>query len=468
MIPRVRSVKPEAATHELLWYCEHVTTLPIIRCFIFLWNWTDRRGLFEWKPRVLKNGIAPYDQLDFDDVLNVLANAGFIVKYVDGGRMFGWVPRFLVHQQINGRESDSRLPLPSRDVVTEHERHVLQTNFEVLTREQLLADAPVLGGGVAVSTPYDQDAGVAHPDESLVYYAVDADVVKIGCSVNPWARIRELRTARPAILLAATEPGGEARERDRHKRFAELHIEREWFRFAGDLADHVATLRSRSNPQRFDELPSRDPSVVTTVGDALRSEQNGTEQNGTERNRNPLVEPAAPASTMPGSAMVLATTSAPPLPAIRGKATASALATKLATVLDEVNAGTRKAIAREQLRQLQAEFVFTYWANVHNHLDTIMDDKRVKRIKSRLDENSGDVGELLYAVDGAKRDKHLMGENDRNRVYDGVHTIFRDREMIERLIDLVPSYRQKKPHKMLAKWSEIITQHQSPDHAAAT
>lgn len=366
MIARIRTHKPEAATHEVLWLCEKTTGLPIIRCYMFLWNWTDRRERFEWKPRVLKNGICPYDEIDFEVVLNVLANAGFVVKYVVDGRLYGWIPRFLTHQQINNREGDSLLPAPPVGAIAEYEDKRLRGDFHQLPPlEELTGDPPILGGSVSAKRP---------------------------------------------------------------------------------------------NAPQDSELGTRGP----RVGHAAQEEQNGTEQNGTERNVRTLVEPTPSASTGGAGGRVVRAKDSP-LPAIAGKATVTALTQRFATVLAEVNAGARRQLAKSQLRQLQAEFVFTYWANVHDHLKAVIakNDKRIKKLLDRLDENDGDVSELLYAVDGAKRDRQLMGQNDRDTKYDGVETIFRDRAIVERCANRMPEYRQQKEHKMLTKWREVVTQHES-------
>lgn len=377
MKPRIRSVKPETFTHELLWLVEQTTGLPIIRSYIALWNMTDRAEVFPWKPRQLKQYCAPYDQLvavidaqrrtaivvdfDFEHVLNALANAGFIFKYIDSGRVYGCVPRFLNHQAINNRETASVLPQPSAQARKDHEAVWLRAESHVnLTRDLLIADAPIMGGGNSA------------PDNDL-----------------------------------------DTRER--------------------------------------------------RVGDAPRLELNETELNETEPNGKTPVESTASTSTTRDMPAVIdqqhgdvLAGPAKRLPAVRGKRTAAALVERLGAVLDEVRSGERKRLNKEQLRELQAEFVFTYWANVHGHLNTIMDPKRLQRIVARLAENDGDVSELLYAVDGAKRDKHLMGQNDRDKKFDGIQTIFRDREMIERLADAMPKYRAHEPHRMLAKWGEIV------------
>ena len=109
-MPRIRTVKPDLFTHELLFEAEKESGLPIRLAFIGLFTCCDRLGKFKWRPRQLKLDILPYDEINFEDVLNKLWESGFIKKYCVDGEFYGVVSKFLQHQTINARESDSTLP----------------------------------------------------------------------------------------------------------------------------------------------------------------------------------------------------------------------------------------------------------------------------------------------------------------------------------------------------------------------
>lgn len=104
-----------------------------------------------------------------------------------------------------------------------------------------------------------------------VYYAQDGDLVKIGYSTNPWARVAEMRTARPAMQLVASERGGMTLEKDRHAQFGHLRTSedgargREWFFLKDDLLRHVDVLRSQSSSQESHGVA---PSAVLTASAA--------------------------------------------------------------------------------------------------------------------------------------------------------------------------------------------------------
>lgn len=72
----------------------------------------------------------------------------------------------------------------------------------------------------------------------IVYYLSFAERVKIGTTGNPRKRFRNL----PYDTLLATEPGGRAKEQERHRQFAEFRIHGEWFTPAPALLGYIATL----------------------------------------------------------------------------------------------------------------------------------------------------------------------------------------------------------------------------------
>lgn len=109
---RIRCVKPEFFRHEALFDLELETKLPIRVAYVGLWCCCDREGRFRWRSRQLKSEILPYDNIDFDDILNALFEKQFIVKYRVSCEDYGFIPSWNRHQVINNRESESSLPEP--------------------------------------------------------------------------------------------------------------------------------------------------------------------------------------------------------------------------------------------------------------------------------------------------------------------------------------------------------------------
>jgi hypothetical protein len=135
--------------------------------------------------------------------------------------------------------------------------------------------------------------------------------------------------------------------------------------------------------------------------------------------------------------------------------TFGAIKDHLSGVLDDVREGRIARLKADEMRTIQAELVFAYWQVETGHERAILDDKRLNRLKRCLKENSGDVHELLYAVDGWRKDPTFKGLADKeNRVLDGIENIFTDRARIERLAGHCADRRKNKPHRMAVKYLE--------------
>jgi len=111
---RIRTVKPEFFVHEALFDAEIECGLPLRLAFAGLWTQADREGRFRWRPRALKTGILPYDEVDFAGVLEALENYGFVRSYQADGKRYGHIPSWRRHQHINQREADSVIPAPEQ------------------------------------------------------------------------------------------------------------------------------------------------------------------------------------------------------------------------------------------------------------------------------------------------------------------------------------------------------------------
>lgn len=109
---RIRTIKPEIARHEVLYQAERESGLPLRFAWAVLPTACDREGRFKWRPRALKADILPYDEVDFERVLDTLQERGFIAKYRLDDEWYGCIPTFLRHQHINRKESASTLPSP--------------------------------------------------------------------------------------------------------------------------------------------------------------------------------------------------------------------------------------------------------------------------------------------------------------------------------------------------------------------
>lgn len=71
-----------------------------------------------------------------------------------------------------------------------------------------------------------------------VYFIQDGDAVNIGHSVSPERRMAGITTCRELRLLLMI-PGGPARERELHKKFAKFRVKGEWFQLAPPILDFI-------------------------------------------------------------------------------------------------------------------------------------------------------------------------------------------------------------------------------------
>lgn len=128
---------------------------------------------------------------------------------------------------------------------------------------------------------------------------------------------------------------------------------------------------------------------------------------------------------------------------------------RIASIFAEVSQHGKRTMKADETREMQAEIIFAYWAARLGHEQAMLDSKRTQKLKQRLEENGGNVHELLFVVDGAKRDDHLMGRNGSARKYDGIETLFRDRGQVERLAEL-GGYKPGISHKMAEKYQALV------------
>ncbi len=109
---RIRTIKPEFFTHEGLFEIEKQSGLPVRVAFAGLFTVADKEGRFEWKPKIIKLKVMPWDEVSFEAVLSALEASGFVRRYMVGDKVFGFIPSWHTHQRVKADEAQSRLPDP--------------------------------------------------------------------------------------------------------------------------------------------------------------------------------------------------------------------------------------------------------------------------------------------------------------------------------------------------------------------
>ncbi len=105
---RSRNIKPGFFLNDELAECDPLARL----LFAGLWCIADREGRLEDRPKRIKAEVLPYDDCDVDQLLDQLAERGFIIRYEVDGSRYIQVTNFSKHQNPHKNEKDSEIPAP--------------------------------------------------------------------------------------------------------------------------------------------------------------------------------------------------------------------------------------------------------------------------------------------------------------------------------------------------------------------
>lgn len=84
-------------------------------------------------------------------------------------------------------------------------------------------------------------------------------------------------------------------------------------------------------------------------------------------------------------------------------------------------------------KRLAIEEIFEHWKNTFNHKKTVLNEVRYNTITEALDRGFS-VDQLLTAINGCALTPHNQGNNEQDKVYDGLEVIFKHADNIERFI----------------------------------
>ena len=74
-----------------LFEAEMASRLPLRMALFSLLVCCDSKGRFCWQPRRLKLFLLPFDDVDIVEVLEALCACGFIEKYEEEGKLYGYI-----------------------------------------------------------------------------------------------------------------------------------------------------------------------------------------------------------------------------------------------------------------------------------------------------------------------------------------------------------------------------------------
>jgi hypothetical protein len=124
---RARNIKPGFFTNGDLIECSPLARL----LFIGLWTEADRRGVLEDRPKTLKLKLLPGDNCDAEELLQELADHGFILRYEADGVRCIYIAKFCAHQTPHQKEPENTMPLPDGyETCTRHVPDLTETSTE--------------------------------------------------------------------------------------------------------------------------------------------------------------------------------------------------------------------------------------------------------------------------------------------------------------------------------------------------
>lgn len=164
------------------------------------------------------------------------------------------------------------------------------------------------------------------------------------------------------------------------------------------------------------------------------------------------------ATTTPGTAV------APRERSAKVARNVEAVREQVAAVLAELATEGVERVGVKRARQVAGEMAFLYWQHLYGHPRAMLDGKRLKVALARLEENGGNVDELLYALDGARRDEYVMGQGRHAQAHDAFEFILRDRSAVEGHANRVAKWREGVPHPKGKKLAEAMRSPEEGPH----
>src|SRR4030042_5913798 len=105
---RSRNIKPGFFTNDILAEIEPLGRI----LFEGLWTIADREGRLEDRIKKIKVHCFPFDDCDIDELLQILDDKGFIIRYEVKGTKYIQVINWHKHQNPHIKEPASIIPEP--------------------------------------------------------------------------------------------------------------------------------------------------------------------------------------------------------------------------------------------------------------------------------------------------------------------------------------------------------------------
>lgn len=105
---RARNIKPAFFQDDRLGELSIFSRM----AFIGLWTLADFKGCLEFRPKMIKVQLLPYDECNIEEILNSLEQARFIRYYAECGKKYIKIVNFEKHQNPHKNERDAGSEIP--------------------------------------------------------------------------------------------------------------------------------------------------------------------------------------------------------------------------------------------------------------------------------------------------------------------------------------------------------------------
>lgn len=208
---RARNIKPSFFQNDGLGEQDPLARL----AFIGMWTIADFKGRIEYRPKMMKVQILPYDKCDIELIVNNLEKAGFIRFYSVNGKRYIKIVSFERHQNPHKNEREAGSDIPdindepeinneNNDINkdgTKTEQSPIKSEPLVLIPDSLLLIPDSLNKDLPKAS-FDRDKKISHDVLFDAFWKAYPKKEAKGAAEKAWAKMRDKGKTLTLILEA--------------------------------------------------------------------------------------------------------------------------------------------------------------------------------------------------------------------------------------------------------------------------
>jgi len=182
---RARNIKPAFFQNDILGELAPLDRL----AFIGMWTIANFKGCIEYRPKMLKVQLLPYDECDIDVIVNNLEEARFIRFYSVQGKRYLKIINFEKHQNPHKNEREAGSDIPD---ITENDNSLNELKQDG-TKPDLIGTTRADSLLLIPSTLIPDSSNTPPPKKSDLKVLVDLGATEQ--SAKDWLKIRKAKLA---------------------------------------------------------------------------------------------------------------------------------------------------------------------------------------------------------------------------------------------------------------------------------